>query len=281
MRGAGVSARPLFEVAPGVHVAVSRIWESHTVVVAGGDGAALVVDPGITSAELGGLAAAVAARRWRVTAGAATHPHWDHVLWHEGLGDAPRFASARAVAVIGADAERSWAEAAQAAPGLDRETFAALTPLHDDVAEVPPPAPPGVTVVRHDAHAPGHVALLTRGTLIAGDMLSQREVPLLDVGHEGERREPPPDPVGDYRLALDLLEREARRHGAEVIVPGHGPVTRGGAAIAALFARDRAYLDALEREAAGGPAVSDPRLDDEWVAAQHAAHVVRLRALAT
>lgn len=275
-----MTARSLAEVAPGVFVAESEIWASNTVVVVDRSGSALIVDPGITTAELDGLVAAIRARGWRVAAGAATHPHWDHVLWHPDLGEVPRFATARAVAVMAGDRGRSWAEAAQAAPGLEEELFGVLAALPDEADELPPPAPSGIAVLRHDAHVPGHLALAVGEALLVGDMLSQREVPLLDVGHAGEDREPPSDPVGDYRAALDLLESAAARRGTRVIVPGHGPVTRGSEAIAVLFARDRAYLDALEREAAGGEPTTDARLADEWVAQQHAAHVARLRALA-
>jgi glyoxylase-like metal-dependent hydrolase (beta-lactamase superfamily II) len=275
-----VPARPLVEVAPGVHVATSRVWESNAVVVApqtGGD-AVLVVDPGVTAAELAGLAAAVAARGWRVVAGASTHPHWDHVLWHRALGAAPRFAAPAAVVTLAADRRRAWREAADVDPGLDPAVFGDLTPLPDGARTLPAPAPAGCTVVVHDAHAPGHLALVVRGVLLAGDMLSPREVPLLDVGHDGEDRPAPPDPVGDCRAALDRLASTAVDHGVEVLVPGHGPVVRGRAAIADLVAADRAYLDALEREAAGGPAATDPRLTDAWVAGEHARQVRHLRA---
>jgi glyoxylase-like metal-dependent hydrolase (beta-lactamase superfamily II) len=163
-------------------------------------------------------------------------------------------------------------------PGLDAALFGLLTPLPDGAAELPAPAPGGCAVLRHAAHAPGHLALAVRGALLAGDMLSPREVPLLDVGHDGEARPAPADPVGDYRAALDRLEAFAAAHAVEVVVPGHGPVVRGRTALAALLAADRAYLEALEREAAGGPAAADPRLADAWVAAEHVRQVRHLRA---
>lgn len=268
--------RELAQVAPGVHVARSRIWASHTVVIEAGGGDVVLVDPGITPDELAGLVAALRERSWRVVAGVATHPHWDHVLWHEALGEAPRFAAARALPVWEADRERSWANAVEAAPGLDPALFGRLEPLDERATTLP--GLPEASVLTHDAHAPGHLALAVGSALLVGDMLSQRETPLLDVGHAGEDRPAPDDPVGDYRAALDLLEERVRAHGIDLIVPGHGPVTRGATGIAGLFARDRAYLAALEREVAGGPAVADDRLADPWVAEQHAAHVAHLRA---
>ena len=69
-------------------------------------------------------------------------------------------------------------------------------------------------VVEHEAHAIGHAAVLLadRGVLLAGDMLSDVLIPLLDP-----RR---PDQVGTYQTALDRLGRgrPARR--------GAGPRSR-------------------------------------------------------
>jgi hypothetical protein len=35
-----------------------------------------------------------------VVAGFSTHPHWDHLLWHAGLGMAPRYGTARCAATV-------------------------------------------------------------------------------------------------------------------------------------------------------------------------------------
>ncbi|QAY71853.1 MBL fold metallo-hydrolase [Xylanimonas protaetiae] len=283
------------QVAAGVWVATAEIWTSNTVVVVDDDGAALVVDPGITPTEVDGLAAAVAARGWRVAAGLATHPHWDHVLWSAALGDVPRFATPTAIAALAGDVERGWQEASSAAPGHDRALFGALTPLGSAPvgADVPlvPPAPRGCRVVVHEAHAPGHLALVTRGVLVAGDMLSDQEVPLLDVGPGGDRARAPLDPLGGYRRALAALEDAVARYDVAVLVPGHGAVAVGRDAVAARFTADRAYLHALEQAAAQPPSghagcdvprtVPDERLADRWVAGEHAAQLDFLRARLT
>ncbi len=265
---AGV-VRELRQVAPGVWVATADIWTSNTVVVVGDDGAALVVDPGITPAEVDGLAAAIGAHGWRVTAGLATHPHWDHVLWSSALGDVPRFASPAAIAALADDVERGWAQASSAAPGHDRALFGVLAPLGTAAcapagADVPlvPPAPRGCRAIVHEAHAPGHLALVTRGVLVAGDMLSDQEVPLLDVGPGGDWSRAPVDPLGSYRWALDVLEGAVERYDVEVLVPGHGAVAVGADAIAARFAADRAYLRALEQAAAHVQESGDPGCDE-------------------
>ena len=94
----------------------------------------------------------------------------------------------------------------------------------------------------------GHAALLIeeRGVLIAGDMLSDVLIPMLDLNGTA-------DPVEDYLAALRLLEGAAGD--VDVLVPGHG--SAGGAdQVHARIGQDRAYAHALRD--AGVP--SDPRV---------------------
>ncbi len=111
-------------------------------------------------------------------------------------------------------------------------------------------------IIEHQAHAPGHAAVLLadRGVLIAGDLLSDVLIPLLDP-----RR---PDQVGAFETAFDLLD-DASRH-VEVLIPGHGAVAEGPE-VAARLAADRAYVDALRR----GEEPMDPRLDQDWLSGPH------------
>jgi len=268
-RPAGPAAhRDLVEVASGVWVATAVIWTTTSTVVVGPDDHALVVDPAVTVAEVDGLAATIAARGWRVRAGFATHPHWDHVLWTRSLGDGPRWATGRAVAAVRRQAADVLAATQHAAPGHDPALVGALDPLPRGATRLPWPDHDTAQVVAHDAHAPGHAALVVRGVLVAGDMLSDVEVPLVDSGSR--------DPVRVYRGALDALEAASR--GVDVLVPGHGSPAVGRAAVAERFAADRAYLDALE-DAAGRPGavVQDARLAGH-VAAWHDGQLAALRA---
>ena len=100
-----------------------------------------------------------------------------------------------------------------------------------------------------------HTALFLPGcgVLVAGDMLSDVEIPLLDLSAD--------DPVGDYERALALLEST----GADVVVPGHGHV---GTDLGRRVAADRAYLSAL----VAGVEPADERCALPWTAAAHAAH---------
>ncbi|MEU4250635.1 MBL fold metallo-hydrolase [Amycolatopsis sp. NPDC026612] len=222
----------LKQVADGVWVRQSEWVWSNTTVVRGDDGLVLV-DPGINGAELDQLADDVEQLGLPVVAGFCTHPHWDHLLWHPRFGDVPRYATPAAAEVATEARERAQAMAAESASGIPLDLVALLTPLPADGSPVPG------ELIEHDAHAVGHAAVLLadRGVLIAGDMLSDVLIPLLDP------RRPDGQPAA-YRAALDRLE-EATRH-VDVVIPGHGAVAEGPE-VAARFAVDRAYLDALRR----------------------------------
>ena len=89
----------LTEVAEDVLVHQSALLRNNTVVVLGRAGV-LLVDPGITGEEMACLASDLRELGRPVVAGFATHPDWDHVLWHHDLGDAPRYGTARCAEVM-------------------------------------------------------------------------------------------------------------------------------------------------------------------------------------
>lgn len=255
--------RRLSEIAPGVLVATSELFVTTTTVVTDSTGHCLVIDPAVTLPEVTALAAELAAAGLRPRAGFATHPHWDHVLWCRELGDVPRYAAPRAVAAAVAGRDAMISGVLQGAPGHDLGLFGRLTALGPGGAVIPWDGA-AARVITHDAHAPGHSAVFLpgTGTLVAGDMLSDIEIPLLDLaGH---------DPVGDYRTGL---ERLAALPGVRHIVPGHGTV--GDAAeFRRRVAADVAYLDRLAR----GEDTGDPRLALEWLRREHEQHVAHVRA---
>ena len=246
----------LNEVADGVWVRQSAWVWSNSVVVRGEHGLVLV-DPGINGSELDELADDVDRLGLPVVAGFSTHPHWDHLLWHPRFGDVPRHATA-ACARMAADA-RERAQAAATATGVPLDLVALVTPLPADGSPVPG------EVLEHDAHAVGHAAVLLadRGVLLAGDMLSDVLIPLLDARRPGQ--------VEAYEAALLRLGKAAAD--VAVVVPGHGAVAEGPE-VAARIAADRAYLDALRR----GEEPADPRLEQDWLAGPHRSNQEQARA---
>lgn len=239
----------LSQVADGVWVRQSAWVWSNTTVVRVDDGVVLV-DPGIDGAELDQLADDLEQLGLPVVAGFATHPHWDHLLWHPRFGDVPRYATPDCAQTAQAARERAQAMAAESASDAPLDLIALVTPLPPDGGPVPG------EVVEHGAHAFGHAALLLadRGVLLAGDMLSDVLIPLLDPRRPGQ--------VDAYETALDLLA-EAASH-VEILVPGHGAVAEGPE-VAARLAADRAYIDALRH----GHEPVDARLEQDWLAGPH------------
>ena len=254
----------LSEVADGVLVRRSAFCMSNAIVVRGTAGV-LVVDPGVSGADLGELADDIEGLGLPVSAGLATHPHWDHVLWHPRLGDAPRYATATAVAAAGGQLPEMRAETARFAPGAPLDTGGRIVALlKDDAAE---PWNGRIRVFEHQAHAPGHavVLLADAGVLLAGDMLSDVEIPLLDTDAV--------DQCTTYLAALDLLQ-QLTKTGVDVVVPGHGTVARGDE-IATRIAADRSYVEAI----AHGIEPHDPRVGPDalygadWMPADHRRNV--------
>ena len=260
----------LTPVAEGVLIHQSEFCQSNTVVVQGEAGV-LLIDPGVLGDELGDIANDLGEMGQPVVAGFSTHPHWDHLLWDARFGEAPRYITAGGAAFVRARLSDPGAKgriAAQLIPPdiaseVPLDLMGLIAGLPAETARIPWDGP-GVRIIEHQAHAPGHAALLIeeRGVLVAGDMLSDVLIPMLDLNGTA-------DPIEDYLAALRLLEGVAGD--VDVVVPRHGAV--GGAdQVQARIDQDRAYVEAL-RDA---HAPSDPRVGPsaksgwEWVSEVHA-----------
>jgi len=243
----------LKQVADGVLIHQSEFLQTNAVVVEG-RGGVLLIDPGVRGDEMACLANDLSDAGQTVVAGFSTHPHWDHLLWHASLGAAPRYGTARCAATVRDRLSDAGAKArvAQLIPPdiverVPLDLLGLITGLPADTERIPWDGPQ-VRIIEHQAHAPGHAALLIeeRGVLVAGDTLSDVLIPMLDLNDTA-------DPIGDYLTALRLLEDVAG--GVDVVVPGHGSV--GGAdQVQARIDQDRAYLHAVR----DGEVVSDPRV---------------------
>jgi glyoxylase-like metal-dependent hydrolase (beta-lactamase superfamily II) len=265
----------LRQVAEGVLIHQSEFCQSNAVVVHGPAGV-LLIDPGVLGDELGCLADDLSDSGQTVVAGFSTHPHWDHLLWHARLGAAPRYGTARCAATVqdrlpdaGAKARIAGLIPPDIVEHVPLDLLGLMTGLPAGTARIPWDGPE-VRIIEHQAHAPGHAGLLIeeRGVLVAGDMLSDVLIPMLDLNDTA-------DPIEDYLAALRLLEGAAGD--VDVLVPGHGSV--GGAdQVHARIDQDRAYVHALRD--AGVP--GDPRVGPSatfgqgWLPGVHARQLQRL-----
>jgi glyoxylase-like metal-dependent hydrolase (beta-lactamase superfamily II) len=256
----------LRQVAEGVLVHESEFCQSNAVVVQGRAGV-LLVDPGVFGYEMACLANDLGELGQTVVAGFSTHPHWDHLLWHDGLGAAPRYGTARCAARVRDQlSDARWqARVAQWIPPdiveqVPLNLLGRITGLPAEVAQVPWDGPQ-VRIIEHQAHAPGHAALVIeeRGVLAAGDMLSDVLIPMLDLNDTA-------DPIEDYLAALRLLESVA--DDVDVLVPGHGSI--GGAdQVPARIDQDRAYVHAVRDAGVPGDPRIGPSATFDWVSGVH------------
>jgi glyoxylase-like metal-dependent hydrolase (beta-lactamase superfamily II) len=235
----------------------------------------LLIDPGILDDEIACLAGDLRELGQPVVAGFSTHPHWDHLLWTAELGEAPRYGTARGAATArerlsdpGAKARVATMLPPDTADQIPLELLGVITGLPAGATEIPWDGP-RVRIIEHQAHAPGHASLLIEecGVLVAGDMLSDILIPMLDLNDAA-------DAIANYLAALHLLEGVAGD--VEVLIPGHGSI--GGAdQVLARIDQDRAYVQAL----GDGQAPSDPRLEPsaygkDWLPGVHERQLQRL-----
>jgi len=266
----------LRQIAEGVLIQESEFCQSNAAVVQGRAGV-LLIDPGVQGREMACLANDLSDSGQIVAAGFSTHPHWDHLLWHAGLGAPPRYGTARCAATVRTRLPDARAKARIAevmippdiAEQVPLDLLGLIAGLPAEMAQVPWDGP-RVRIVEHQAHAPGHAALLIEesGVLVAGDMLSDVLIPMLDLNDTA-------DPIEDYLAALRLLEGVAGD--VDVLVPGHGSI--GGAdQVRARTDQDRAYVHALRD--AGVP--GDPRVGPsatfgrDWLPGVHERRLERL-----
>jgi glyoxylase-like metal-dependent hydrolase (beta-lactamase superfamily II) len=265
----------LRQVADGVLVHQSEFMQSKAVVVHGRDGV-LLIDPGVLGYEMACLANDVRELGRPVVGGFSTHPHWDHLLWHIQLGAAPRYGTARCAATVrdrlsdpGAKARVATLMPPDIVDDVPLDLLGLITGLATETTQIPWDGPQ-VRIIEHQAHAPGHAALLIeeRGVLVAGDMLSDVLIPMLDLNDTT-------DPIDDYLAALRLLEDVAGD--VDVVVPGHGSI---GAAdqVHARIEQDRAYVHALRdadvlSDSRVGPSA---RYGKDWLPGVHERQLQRL-----
>lgn len=250
-----------------VWVHESSSMQTNTTIIKGDDGI-LLVDPGLTRDEMSSIAEDLDRLDLKVSVGFSTHPHWDHVLWDAAFGDVPRYCTVAAANLLQAQLSNPDWKAEEEA-GLPEEIagevpldnlFGRLTALPANASSLPW-GKPEIHIIQHAGHAPGHAALLIKdqGVLIAGDMLSDVFIPMINVSAE--------QPINDY---LDALRRfEDILDNVKFVIPGHGSVGEGDE-VHKRLQQDRAYVEALQ----DGRDVDDervklPKEGWDWVAGIH------------
>jgi len=200
----------------------------------------VVVDPGVLPGELDDLARVVGESAPAAVTLFFTHAHWDHVLGRPWWPEARTLAHDRLAGELSRERDQIRRDADALAAEHGVRWARPFEPFRPDLAVS------GLKFLHLDPwrlvlrDAPGHSSsqltchLPDQGLLIAADMLSDIEPPILD------------GPCGPYRETLEALQVLAEHGAILTIVPGHGGVASGRESVLARFRRDLEYLEALE-----------------------------------
>jgi glyoxylase-like metal-dependent hydrolase (beta-lactamase superfamily II) len=165
----------LTQVADGVWVRQSA-WVWSNAIAVHGEGGLILTDPGIAGSDLNQLADDLDRLDIPVVAGFCTHPHWDHLLWHPRLGDVPRYAppTAPTLPVKPESGRRRWRRRAH------RASLSSSSRSSPRCPRTAVPCRARSSSIRRPPSATPRSSLADRGVLLAGDMLSDVLIPLLD-----------------------------------------------------------------------------------------------------
>ncbi len=230
----------LWQLTPDIIVLQSAYRHTTAAVVRTGSGA-LLIDPGIFPDELNALRCI--AEHWGGARHAVlTHSHWECML---GTALFPQIEWIAHQSFLTSYVRQEVARLAAGhppTPEVVREIYAARGVEHSPF-QVPTPTRVFATELRLklDActvqllHLPGHsndaiaVLLVEAGVLFVGDMLSDRDPPLV-VDADA------------YFSSLDCIEIMVAAKQVHTIVPSHGRILRNPREITALIAADRSYV---------------------------------------
>jgi len=238
-----------------VEVRQSGIWQTNSVVLDGGAGACVVVDPAFFPRELDELAA-LARARGGAAAVVFTHGHWDHVAGWQHFPGARVVGSARLQAAIAGNDARAQRDLAQLRDFdgrwyVERGAPVAWPPAVDALVRSARVAGVALEPLALPGHSEDGLGLVVpdAALLLPGDYLSPCEIPFVE-DHAA------------YRATLARLVA-LMASGIERVIPGHGRAL-GRDEARAIAEADLAYLEALagSRDRAAAEAVSLPRAAD-------------------
>jgi glyoxylase-like metal-dependent hydrolase (beta-lactamase superfamily II) len=232
-------AAPWTDLGGGIRVRRSVAYAMNSVLLLHPE-QAIVVDPGVLPSELDDLKRAVDEARPAQVTLFLTHAHWDHVLGRPWWPKARVVAHDRFTSEARRDRARILDEAVKLAAEHGETWSAGFEPFapHEPVSGMRFAKLGAWRVVWRDA--PGHcdsqlsLHLPESRTLIAGDMLSDLEIPWLNR------------PPAAYRATLEALLPLAENGAIETLIPGHGAIARGVKQVGTRLQRDLDYLEALE-----------------------------------
>ena len=222
------------QLTPSLWIRQSELYQTNSGIFLS-DGAALLIDPGIAPHALRTIAQFVHTQDAEVSGIVLTHGHWDHILGPEQFPGVKIIAHAEYKKVIQTRKEKlqrqitNWIKKS----GRSRSTPFIL-PLADKVFMESMELHIGSLFLQLH-HAPGHapdqlvVYHAKEGTLWAGDMLSELEIPL--ISHS----------LDAYEATLARLAQLE----ISTLIPGHGTPTQARAEIEARLQEDRDYLAEL------------------------------------
>lgn len=207
----------------------SALWQTASLLLAK-DGEAVLVDPGISTAEVGRIAARADELGVEVVAVLATHADWDHVCGIALFPDAEAAMGEATAARV--EARTTWAEIQQGV-AEQHKLEVAESPRVDrrlEVGRAHPVGPFTVETIPLPGHTDDGVAYRVRelDLLAVGDYLSSVEFPFVS------------SPAA-YRATLAALIDLFHRDPPARVVPGHGQEHTAAEALAIAEA-DLEYL---------------------------------------
>jgi len=234
-----VNAKAWTRLEGGIQVRQSAAFQMNSVVLLHPE-QIVIVDPGVLPSELDDLARVVADAGDAPVTLLFTHAHWDHVLGRPWWPTAQTLAHDRFATEVRNDAARILDEIRKLAAKHGESWERGFTPFRPDQAVSGLrflKLGPWRLVIRD---APGHslsqvsIHLPDHGTLIAADMLSDIEPPLLDGF------------CGPYIETLSALRPLAEGGAITTLIPGHGAIARGRDDVLERLRGDLEYLERLE-----------------------------------
>jgi glyoxylase-like metal-dependent hydrolase (beta-lactamase superfamily II) len=222
----------------GLHVRQSAAFQMNSTLLLHPEHA-VIVDPGVLPPELDDIAKVVRQANPAQTTLLFTHAHWDHVLGRPWWPTAQTLAHDRFATEVRRDAARIQDEIRALAAKHGQSWERGFTPFRPDHAVSGLrflKLGPWRLVLRD---APGHSSsqitahLPDLGVLVAADILSDMEPPLLD------------GPVGPYLETLRALQPLFEGGAVTTLIPGHGSIARGREAVLQRLRGDLAYLERL------------------------------------